>query len=57
MGLMLIFTFVVVLSALAVVKTFHDRNYLGLFFAGSSFFIFSFFVVATVISQGYPTVH
>lgn len=57
MGLMLIFTFVVVLSALAIVKTFHDRNYLGLFFAGSSFFIFSFFVVATVISQGYPAIH
>lgn len=57
MGLMLIFTFVVVLSALAIVRTFHDKNYLGLFFAGATFIIFSFFVVATVVTQGYPAVH
>lgn len=57
MGLMLIFSFIVVLSALGIVRTFHDRNYLGLFFAGSSFLVFSFFVVATVVSQGYPAVH
>lgn len=57
MGLMLIFTFVVVLSALGIVKTFHDRNYLGLFFSGATFLVFSFFVVATVVTQGYPAVH
>lgn len=57
MGLMLIFTFVVVLSALAIVRTFYDKNYLGLFFATASFLVFSFFVVATVVTQGYPPVH
>lgn len=57
MGLMLIFTCVVVLSALAIVRTLYDRNYLGLFFAGATFLTFSFFVIATVVTHGYPAIH
>lgn len=57
MGLMIIFGFVIIFSAIGMIRTIREKNFLGAFFSLAAFLVFGFFVVATILTSGYPAIH
>lgn len=54
MGLVIIFGLVAILAAFGAVRSFKSRNYFGTFWAAASFIVFTWFVVMTVLHNGFP---
>ncbi|MDQ0218318.1 DUF2759 domain-containing protein [Peribacillus cavernae] len=57
MGLMIIFGLVTILALFAVISSFRNKNFLGLFFAAGSTAVFGWFTVMTIIHNGFPVAH
>ena len=56
--LMIIFALIAILSLVSAFKSIKNKNILALIFGVASFAIFGWFVVMTVLNQGYPpTLH
>ena len=52
--LIVIFGLVVILAAIGTFQAIKEKNVLGVLFNFGTFAVFGFFVVMTVINQGYP---
>ncbi|HWL22903.1 MAG TPA: DUF2759 domain-containing protein [Ureibacillus sp.] len=55
--LMVIFALIAILSLVSAFKSIRNKNVLALLFGVASFAIFGWFVVMTVLNQGYPPTH
>jgi hypothetical protein len=57
MGLVIIFSLVVLLSAYGAIRSLRSKNILGALFAIGSVAVFGWFTVMTVLHHGFPTAH
>ncbi|MDX8291144.1 DUF2759 domain-containing protein [Metabacillus indicus] len=57
MGLVIIFALVTLLSVLGLLRSFKDKNVMGIVFAGGTLAVFGWFTVMTILHHGYPTAH
>lgn len=55
MGLVILFSFVTIFSAIGTFTAFKNKNYLGLLFGGGTLLVFGWFTVMTFVNSGYPT--
>jgi uncharacterized membrane protein len=57
MGLVIILALVVVLSLIGTLKSIKKKNFMGAGFGFASVVTFGWFVVMTVLNNGYPPTH
>lgn len=57
MGLVVIFALVTLLSVFSTLKTFKDKNMLGVGFSVATLLVFGWFTIMTVLNNGYPPAH
>ncbi|GGE73976.1 DUF2759 domain-containing protein [Priestia taiwanensis] len=57
MGLVIILALVTVLSLVGTLKTLKDKNFIGAGFGFASVVTFGWFVIMTVLNNGYPPTH
>ncbi|MBB5148813.1 MULTISPECIES: DUF2759 domain-containing protein [Ureibacillus] len=55
--LMVIFGLIAILSLVAAFRAIKDKNVLAIIFGLASGVVFGWFVIMTVLYQGYPPVH
>lgn len=57
MVLMIIFGLVSLFGCFAVYTTIKNKNYLGLLFAAGSAVVFGWFMIMTILNNGFPVSH
>jgi predicted membrane channel-forming protein YqfA (hemolysin III family) len=55
MGLIIIFALITILAAFGVLRALKSRNYLATFWSVTTFLVFGWFVVMSVVNNGIPT--
>ncbi|TFD92283.1 DUF2759 domain-containing protein [Jeotgalibacillus sp. R-1-5s-1] len=53
-GLTIILAIVTILSVIATITTFKEKNVLGIFFSLATLGVFGWFTVMTIVFDGYP---
>lgn len=54
MGLVIIFAFITILSAFGAFRSIKSKNFLGAFWGATSFLVFGWFVIMTLLHHGVP---
>ncbi|MFD1705401.1 DUF2759 domain-containing protein [Siminovitchia sediminis] len=54
MGTVIIFSLVAILAIFAFLRSFKQRNFLGIIFSFGTLAVFGFFSVMTLINSGFP---
>lgn len=57
MGTVIIFALITILAAFSTINALKNKNLLGIIFGFSTFAVFGFFTLMTVIFQGFPATH
>ncbi|WP_077618800.1 DUF2759 domain-containing protein [Bacillus sinesaloumensis] len=57
MGLMIIFSLVVILSAFGIIRSLREKNLLALFFSTGTFLVIGWFTIMTILKDGFPSAH
>lgn len=55
MGTVIIFALVTILAAIGTVSALKNKNVLGIIFGAGSFIVFGWFVVMTLLHDGFPS--
>jgi hypothetical protein len=55
MGTVIIFGLIALLALYGMVRSFRDKNILGILFALGAFAVFGWFTVMTILKDGFPT--
>ncbi|MFT4412622.1 DUF2759 domain-containing protein [Fredinandcohnia humi] len=57
MGLMIIFSLIVIFAAIGVIRSLRSKNLLGFVFAAGTFLVLGWFTFMTIWKHGFPTAH
>ncbi|GMB07634.1 uncharacterized protein DUF2759 [Thermolongibacillus altinsuensis] len=57
MGLVIIFSLITLLALYGVIRSFREKNFLGVLFGLGTAAVFGWFTIMTVLHHGYPTAH
>ncbi|MEH7239538.1 DUF2759 domain-containing protein [Bacillus sp. JJ1562] len=57
MGLMIIFSLIVILSVFGIIRSLRDKNLLALAFSTGIFLVLGWFTIMTIWKNGFPVAH
>lgn len=57
MGLMIIFSLIVILAAFGIIRSLRNKNLLALLFSTGIFLVLGWFTIMTIWKHGFPTAH